>query len=88
MRSQGNGNGGGLLLDPVNNWPRLNIAFSTKRQQSDSTSVSSALSARSGVSTRSAASKQQKKKRARRFTDASLDAISGSLNDRLHHVQH
>lgn len=56
--------------------------------QSESASTSSASSARRGVLTRSTASKHHKKKRTRTFTDASLDAVNGSLNDRLHQVQY
>ena len=75
-------------LDPENNWTRINTVISSKRLQSESVTVCSGSSERSGVLTRSAASNQEKKKRARRFTDASLDAVSGSLKDRLHQVQH
>ena len=75
-------------LDPENNWTRINTVISSKKLQSESVTVCSGSSDRSGVLTRSAAPNQEKKKRARRFTDASLDAISGSLNDRLHQVQH
>ena len=73
-------------LDPHNSWPRLKVVISTRRQNSEARSIASSVS--TGMVTRSLSSKQEKKKRARRFTDGSLDPTKGSLSDRLHQVQH
>ena len=74
-------------LDPHNNWPRLKVVISNRRQRLEATSTASS-STSTGMVTRSTTSKPKKKKRARRFTDASLDPVKGNLNDCLHQVQH
>ena len=89
-------------LDPHNNWPRHAklVARNRDREQtsqasaersvtaSSCKSVSTITTRSSAITTRSSAKKVQPKKRARRFTDASLHPTKGSLTDRLHQVQH